>query len=554
MGLTNVNCILPAHNFLVVDQIKNISSCINLPVPLSWKLASLPILSPIFLVILASIIFILLYLYKTSELLNKKRLIGILVVVILLFLAVNILMVQQNRPPAIKFRLAFTPIPGDLSSSQPSWIGIALWNMAARQLQNSVAGQAIVAPVEWTQSVIKTDSIYDVNYLKKLNAQLAIQYILTGKIIGNATSPDIRYQLIETSGGEMILDQTVPLLLQNLPEISTRIRDEILDYFKVKTHIGETRKSYISPEIYQQYLIAKDFFQQKKYQSAIDLAQQVIAADSAIVEAYLLAGDSYLMRGIEKKKQGESPIEQFESTKNWSSQAISLDSSGAEAYRILGEYYIYQERWSLAEQMLVKAFQLNPNQSQLYLSLSRLHPSRYQKLGFKNEVQLYKRAIFINPCYEDGYLMLSDFYLFENQRKKAIQVLEQYLTINPNSVPALMALGKIYIVRNEILKIIEIYNRVLELEPNNSDAYYNLGILYYNSKDYDNAEQFLKRAIEIDNHLNSHLYLAYLYEITGEYDLAIEQLRKRIRYRRGRDDEFAEEARKHLFKLLHAEK
>jgi tetratricopeptide (TPR) repeat protein len=201
--------------------------------------------------------------------------------------------------------------------------------------------------------------------------------------------------------------------------------------------------------------------------------------------------------------------------------------------------------------MLVKAAQLNPNQPRLYLSLSRLHPSRYQKLGFKNEVQLYKRAIFINPCYEDGYLMLSDFYLFENQREKAIQVLEQFLIINPNSVPALMALGKIYIVRNEILKIIEIYNRVLELEPNNSGAYYNLGILYYNSKDYDNAEKFLKRAVEIDNHLNSHLYLAYLYEIKGEYDQAIEHLRKRIRYRKGLDDEFAEEARKHLFKILH---
>ena len=149
--------------------------------------------------------------------------------------------------------------------------------------------------------------------------------------------------------------------------------------------------------------------------------------------------------------------------------------------------------------------------------------------------------------------MLADHYLFENQREKAIQVLNQFLDINSNSVPALMALGKIYLVRNEILKIIEIYNRVLELEPDNSNAYYNLGILYYNSKDYDNAEKFLKRAIAIDNHLNAHLYLAYLYELNGEYSKAIEYLRNRVRYRKGMDDEFAEEARKHLFKLLHGD-
>ncbi len=553
MRLVNVNFILLTHNFLLVDQIKKISSCTNLSVPLSWNLASLPILSPIFLVILASIIFILLYLYKTSELLNKKTMIGILIVVILFFLALNILMIHQGRPPTMRFHLAFTPVQTDSSSSQLSWLGDALWNMTARQLQNSVAGQAIIAPVEWTQSVIKIDSIHDVNYLKKINDQLDIQYILAGKIVNKATSPNFRYQMIQTRGGEVIIDRSLILIPKNLPEMSAQVLDGILDYFNVEAKIVDSRISYIAPETYQKYLKGKDFYQQKNYQFAIDLAQQVIATDSGIVEAYLLLGKSFLMKGIEKKKQGESPVEQFESAKHWSSQSIALDSSNAEAYSILGEYYIYQERWSLAEKMLVKAFKLNPNQPRLYLSLSRLHPSRYQKLGFINDVQLYKRAIFINPCYEDGYLMLSDYYLFENQREKAIQILEQFLIINPNSVPALMALGKIYIVRNEILKIIEIYNRVLELEPNNSDAYYNLGILYYNSKDYDNAEQFLKRAIAIDNHLNSHLYLAYLYEIKGEYDQAIKHLRKRIHYRKGLDDEFAEEARKHLFKLLHGD-
>ncbi len=203
--------------------------------------------------------------------------------------------------------------------------------------------------------------------------------------------------------------------------------------------------------------------------------------------------------------------------------------------------------------MLVKAYQLNPNNPRLYLTFSRLHKFRYQKLGFKNEEQLFKHAIFINPCYEDAYLMLADYYLFENEREKAIRVLEQFLEINPDSVPVLMALGKVYLVRREIFKIIEIYNRVIALDPNNSDAFYNLGILYYNSEDYENAEKFLRRAIAIDNHLNANLYLAYLYEIKGDYDKAIEYLRRRIRYRKGLDDEFAEEARKHLFKLLHVD-
>jgi tetratricopeptide (TPR) repeat protein len=551
--VANVGCELQIQSLLFVGHFSNIRYP-NLSQPSNWSLTNLPILSPIFLLILASIIFILFYLYKTSELMNKKKLISILAVTIFLFLLISFLSIQQNRSLKVKFRLTLIAFQSDSTTSHSSWIGDALWNMTVRQVQHSVAGQAIISPVDWTQAIIKADSIHELVYLKNLNKRLKAEYLLIGKISAEKKSPNIIYQMVNIDNGEIIINRSLSLIPQNLPEISNRICDEILNYFNIEPKISETSIRYTSPDAYQKYLSGKEFYQEKNYQFAIDLSQQSIAADSSIVEAYVLAGKSYFMRGVEKKKKGESPLEEFEHAKELLNQAVALDSSFDEAYDFLGEYYIYRERWSLAEQMLLKAYRLNPNQPRLYLSLSRLHQSRYQKLGLKNEEQLYRRAIFINPCYEDGYLMLADYYLFNNQRDKAIQVLEQFLDINPNSVPALMALGKIYLVRNEILKIIKIYDRVLELEPSSSDAYYNLGILYYNSKDFENAEKFLKRAIAIDNHLNAHLYLAYLYEIKGEYDKAIEHLRQRIRYRKGLDDEFAEEARKHLFELLHPKK
>ena len=285
----------------------------------------------------------------------------------------------------------------------------------------------------------------------------------------------------------------------------------------------------------------------------MDFAEQSIAEDSSMIEAYLLAGKSNFMKALKQKEEGKSPVEYFQKSFIWFSKTVELDSLNAEAYSFLGEYYIYRERWSVAEKDLFKGYELNPQNPRIYLSLSRLHDFRYKKLGYKNEEQLFKKAIFLNPCYEDAYLMLSDLYLFENKRKQAIEILEQILEINPDSVPVLMALGKIYLIRNDILKIIEVFNRVIELDPYNSDAYYNLGILYYNSEDFENAEKFLKRAVAIDNHLNSQLYLAYLYDIKGERDKAIKYLRNRIRFRKGLDDEFAEEARKRLFDLMHSD-
>jgi len=551
IGLDNVNYGLQFHKILLVNGIKNNISDTSLSHLLNWLWRNLSVLSPILLVGLAASVFILIYLYKTSELMNKKKLAWILGIVIFIFIIVNIRIFLNNRLPEVKFRLTLIPIKSDPNSASSNWIGEALWRIIARQVQHSAGDQAIVSPVEWTQEMVKSDSIYNLDYLRKLNRQIAAEYLLFGKLSSNESSLNFTYQVIKTVDREVILERSFSLNPQKLPEISIQISNELLSHFNIDSKILQPGIRYTSSDAFQKYLTGERYYQQKKYQFAINFARQAIAADSGIVDAYLLAGKSFFMQGLERKKEGDSPVEELEKAREWLNQVVVLDSSYDEAYSFLGEYYIYRERWSLAEQMLKKAYQLNPNNPRFYLSLSRLHKFRYQRLGFNSEEQLFKRAIFINPCYEDAYLMLADYYLFKNERKRAIQVLEKILNIKPNSVPVLMGLGKIYLVRNEILKIIEIYNRVLELEPNNSDAYYNLGILYYNSEDYDNAEKLLLRAIAIDNHLNAHLYLAYLYENKQEYDKAIEYLRNRIRYRNGLDDEFAEEAREHLFKLLH---
>ncbi len=550
MGWEKGSNALHIHYIFLVNLIKHVMGFNISSIPSTESVMRLPIFSPIVLVILASILIILLYLLKTSELMNRRKLIIILASVLFLFLLINFFLIRQNRDPAVKFRLSLVPVQNDSALSSFSWMGDALWNMTTRQLQHAVLDQAIVAPQEWSQTFIMADSIFDLSYLRKINSQLNAEYILFGKIRGEEATPTIRYQIIDTRNGEVITDQSLSLSPQNLPEISTKICDAIFKHFKIESKNAENVIRYVTPDAYQKYLTGTGFYRQRNYQFAIDLARQAIEADSGIVEAFVLTGKSYFMKGIEKQKNGDSPVEEFERARQWLTQAISIDSTLAEAYNFLGEYYIYRERWSLAEQTLAKALRLNPNYPRLYLSLSRLHQSRYQKLGFKTEVQLFQRALFINPNDENANLMLADFYLFKNQRKLAIQVLEKFLQINHNSIPALMALGKIYLVRNEMLKIVEIYNRVLELEPNNSDAYYNLGILYYNSNDFENAEKLLKRAIAINNHLNAHLYLAYLFEKKSDDGQAIEQLRQRIRYRKGLDDEFAEEARKHLVKLL----
>ncbi len=521
--------------------------------PFNQTFPNLPTLTPILLVILLSLIAIVIFFYRSSGLMSKKLLSGLIVSFILIFVCVNGWLVLKNRPPRVEFRLTFLPLQADLPMQDSEWMAIALWTMVARNMQASVEDNAIIAPAEWISEIAAMDSIYHPNSYKNFADQKNNEYFLSGKIQANESLPNLKFEMIRASDNAIEIRDSLRLTLQELPEISKQISRRILTYFKLNLKEADLHLSFISAQSYQELINAQRFYCSQDYESAVKSAQKAIAIDSNLIDAYLLIGKSYFMSGVKRKELGESPIEEFESAQNWLSRTIAKDSTQSEAYVFLGEYYIYRERWSVAEDMLSRSFQLNPNIPRLYLALSRLHEFRYQKLGFNNEEELFRRAIFINPRYEDGYLVLADYYLFDNRRQAALAVLEHYLTINPNSVPALMALGKIYLVRNDIVKIIEIFNRVLELQPKNADAFYNLGILYYNAEDYETAEKFFMRAINLNNHLNANLYLAYLYEAKGNYEKAIDFLRRRIRFRKGPDDEFAEEARKHLFKLMHGD-
>lgn len=517
----------------------------------SWQILSH--LSPLLIVIFVSIVLILVYLYKTSEVMSKKILAWLLIAVLIIFILINFFVIYKNQPPKKLFRLTLFPLQHESSLSHQAWLGDVFWTMLGQQLHKAVGDQAVVLSADWTTAIVNADSLNDIDYLNRLNSQIKGEYFLVSKVSANGSEKTIVYQMINTSDKAVVLEGNLTLLPEKFPELSLKVCNQILSYYEFPVQTIDKDVRFVSAEGYRKLLHARNFYQKKNYDQVLNLTQQSIEADSNLVEACLLTGKAYFMKALEQKKNGESPVENFHQAYNWLSKTVELDSSNGEAFAFLGEYYVYRERWSVAEQKLFKAFKLNPNFPRVYLSLSRLHDFRYKKLGFVDEKQLFEQAIFINPCYEDAYLMLSDYYLFENKRDQAIVVLEQILGINPNSVPALMALGKIYLVRNDILKIIEVFNRVIELEANNSNAYYNLGILYYNSEDFENSERFLKRAIAIDNHLNSHLYLAYLYEVKGYKEQAIKYLRNRIRYRKGRDDEFAEEARKHLYNLMHTD-
>lgn len=75
---------------------------------------------------------------------------------------------------------------------------------------------------------------------------------------------------------------------------------------------------------------------------------------------------------------------------------------------------------------------------------------------------------------------------------------------------------------------VSVYEKALKLDPENTHALNNLGF-YYKDKNPLLAEDYFKKAIELDpDYENARNNLALLYNINGNYEGAIEQLKKLV--------------------------
>ncbi len=85
--------------------------------------------------------------------------------------------------------------------------------------------------------------------------------------------------------------------------------------------------------------------------------------------------------------------------------------------------------------------------------------------------------------------------------------------------------AKAFEQEQKIQESIEIYKKLHQTYPENPDYLYNLGRLYYRLNNYQEAEKYLLKCIEIDpEQYDARLYLAYVYFNQKKYDKASKQL------------------------------
>lgn len=488
------------------------------------------------------VLFIFVYLRFTSEFFRAGRFKRSVVILILVYiLSCSTILLLQNKSDHY-IRLAVFP-PNHSSLSPNNSTAWAIAEETSAQLINSLPQEYLVYPPQWLMQAIDFDSLSDNQYINRFAKQINLDYVII------------------FSNEKIINDQN----LDNFKNFQTTEIKQI--------HPGKTKKSRAQihidlvhqtvdkifstgPNLKLSQVVAECLLllNNQQYGKAVNCAEDYYKTDTSSVKIRNLLAHCFLEAAVKYDYLGK-PSGQYklaalrlcEGTISWH------DSLNAKAYQLLGKYYNLEKMWAKAEFHYLKAYNLNNKLPEIYFGFSHLHDSRSHKLGQKNKEALLRKTIKINPCFELARIYLADYLYFNKWPNRARNEINKLLNIHPTSIDGLLYLGKLAVAENKIDQIVAIYNKILDIEPRNVEAFYNLGVYYYNLDNIETAIKFFERSILYGDHLDSHLYLGHIYHSKGQLDKAIEEYRYRIKYKRGKNDAYADEARKRLYNLTDAD-
>ena len=225
---------------------------------------------------------------------------------------------------------------------------------------------------------------------------------------------------------------------------------------------------------------------------------------------------------------------------------VQNDTNNISAYEyfVRGQkFLLYQLDYEKAIEMYQKAISIDPNYAIAYAGLGKAYSLRswalreYQNITdptlVEKSFQSSKKALSLNPNLDEAHLSLARYYQEVDEKKVpnkwalCEQETRKALEINENNAEAYLLLSKIYAY--DIPKSEMYLKQAIEKNKFLVDAQNNLGIIYLNRGDLDTAYTYIKNAIDIDeNYVIGYMNLGVIYEKRGQYDKALEMYKMAV--------------------------
>jgi len=213
----------------------------------------------------------------------------------------------------------------------------------------------------------------------------------------------------------------------------------------------------------------------------------------------------------------KSSPQEYKKSRDYFHRAVEEDPSYALGYCGLNSYYGFGAAWGMlppeagwpkAEWAITKALEIDDSLSEAHLGLAALKMVYY--LDWAGTETEAKRAIELNPRFDEIHYMYSFFLVMMRRFEEAIAEGKQALACNPLSVRISQHLGYALYCSGNDGDAIRQYQRTLELDSNDSSVHESLGDAYERNGQYREAIEQWKQAMILakDEELAASLCIA----------------------------------------------
>jgi serine/threonine protein kinase/tetratricopeptide (TPR) repeat protein len=204
-------------------------------------------------------------------------------------------------------------------------------------------------------------------------------------------------------------------------------------------------------------------------------------------------------------------------------------------YYLMGRNYYLRFRKQDNEhaiELYKKALELDPGYARAYAGLGEVYAQRVLRYGFppkwlEKAEELSKQAISINPDCAEAYKSLGLVYIIKGWLKKAIKATRKSFKLNPDPALALPNLAILLCLTGEFEEAMTLTKNGLSTAPTDPWCYYCIGLVYRCLGNYVKAVEWLNKALELQPSLDdASQNLIHCYLALGRYEQALEQSRK----------------------------
>jgi serine/threonine-protein kinase len=375
---------------------------------------------------------------------------------------------------------------------------------------------------------------------QQVGYDLNVHAVLTGRVLLLGDRLIISTELVDVSDGSQLWGEQYDRKQSDIFAIGGEISKEISDQLRLKL-TGEEQKRLTkryteNSEAYQLYLKGRHFWNKFNSQtlntddvkSAEQLFGQAIIADSNFALAHSSLGVCHLNHVL----KGMGGIEYYAKAKDAFDRALAIDASLVESRVMLIYIDLFEGRSEWARQEVGRLLRSAPNEPSVhavaayvyrlsgqyertlgawdhfleisptdvvYASYNRARVHIYQRDYVKAEAELAKGLAFESqhPTLH-AYSALIDYYLGDIEKAKT--VLEGIAAHKPVLHGNNLFLAYCYLVCDERERAFSLIDdQVIEIACADQDVAYRLATVYALDRNFDEAIEWLKRAIAMGN-------------------------------------------------------